>query len=199
MKTPAPAARRSQLIHAAEVVFTTHGYHASSVADIAQQAGVSHGTFYNYFKNKQDALEAIVDSTTQEFLDIFTLNPTTTLNTFDELLEHFNTVLHAGVELAQRKTDIIELIVFDAAAADSSFFARSLGTYIHVSRAVEEALARAVARNMISSDTDTMVYSETIVALALALILPGSETPETNRTKDIDALLDFVRHALSNR
>lgn len=57
--------RRSQrtrytLLKAAQRSFATKGYQATSVDDITQDAGTSHGTFYLYFNNKQEVLEELV-------------------------------------------------------------------------------------------------------------------------------------------
>jgi AcrR family transcriptional regulator len=45
---------RSALLDAARVVFVTRGFHATRVDDIVEAAGVSHGAFYRYFKNKNE-------------------------------------------------------------------------------------------------------------------------------------------------
>jgi AcrR family transcriptional regulator len=49
-------ARRSYLalIAAATALFSTHGYDAVGTPEIAQQAGVSVGTFYRYFEDKHE-------------------------------------------------------------------------------------------------------------------------------------------------
>jgi len=47
------AARRDQIITAAVVCFARTGYHATTMADVAEQAGVSKGTPYLYFESKQ--------------------------------------------------------------------------------------------------------------------------------------------------
>lgn len=52
-------ARRQQLTESARRVFERDGYQATRVADIAADAGVSHGTFYSYFSNKQEAYWAV--------------------------------------------------------------------------------------------------------------------------------------------
>jgi AcrR family transcriptional regulator len=48
-------ARRRQLLDAARRVFERIGFTEARVADIAQEAGVSHGTFYTYFDTKEAA------------------------------------------------------------------------------------------------------------------------------------------------
>ena len=49
----ARAARRDQIIAAALTCFARAGYHATTMADVAAQAGVSKGTPYLYFESKQ--------------------------------------------------------------------------------------------------------------------------------------------------
>ena len=48
------AARRAQILEAAEAVFAAKGYHGATTREIAQAADVSEGTLYNYFANKRD-------------------------------------------------------------------------------------------------------------------------------------------------
>jgi AcrR family transcriptional regulator len=49
----ARAARRDQIIAAALACFARAGYHATTMADVAAQAGVSKGTPYLYFQSKE--------------------------------------------------------------------------------------------------------------------------------------------------
>ena len=49
----ARAARREQIIAAALACFARAGYHATTMADVAAQAGVSKGTPYLYFQSKE--------------------------------------------------------------------------------------------------------------------------------------------------
>jgi AcrR family transcriptional regulator len=46
--------RREQILTAAAAVFSAAGYSEATCDDIAEKAGVSKGTLYNYFKSKQD-------------------------------------------------------------------------------------------------------------------------------------------------
>jgi len=49
----ARAARRDQIVTAGLACFARSGYHATTMADVAAQAGVSKGTPYLYFDSKQ--------------------------------------------------------------------------------------------------------------------------------------------------
>jgi len=53
-------ARAPELIAAALELFVERGYSATRLDDVARQAGVSKGTVYLYFKNKEDLFRAVV-------------------------------------------------------------------------------------------------------------------------------------------
>jgi AcrR family transcriptional regulator len=55
------AARRDQIIAAALTCFARAGYHATTMADVAAQAGVSKGTPYLYFESKEALFLALHD------------------------------------------------------------------------------------------------------------------------------------------
>jgi AcrR family transcriptional regulator len=54
------SAKRRQIIDGARNVFLAQGFDAASMNDIARAAGVSKGTLYVYFNNKEELFEAIV-------------------------------------------------------------------------------------------------------------------------------------------
>jgi AcrR family transcriptional regulator len=51
--------RRSQILVAAEKVFTKRGYHGATVGEIAATARLAEGTLYLYFPSKRDLLLAV--------------------------------------------------------------------------------------------------------------------------------------------
>jgi AcrR family transcriptional regulator len=51
--------RRAQVCRAAEDLFAQKGYHKTSVRDIAQKAGMSIGSLYDYIENKEDILRLL--------------------------------------------------------------------------------------------------------------------------------------------
>jgi AcrR family transcriptional regulator len=54
------SAKRRQIVEGARAVFLARGFDAASMADIAKAAGVSKGTLYVYFKDKDELFTAIV-------------------------------------------------------------------------------------------------------------------------------------------
>ena len=54
------SAKRRQIMDGARAVFLAQGFDAASMGEIARAAGVSKGTLYVYFENKEQLFEAIV-------------------------------------------------------------------------------------------------------------------------------------------
>lgn len=54
------SAKRQQIVEGARQIFLARGFDAASMNDIAKAAGVSKGTLYVYFKDKEELFGAIV-------------------------------------------------------------------------------------------------------------------------------------------
>lgn len=53
--------KRNELLDAAQLLFLQNGYENTSVADIINAVGKAKGTFYHYFKSKEELLDQIAD------------------------------------------------------------------------------------------------------------------------------------------
>ena len=63
------AATQEQLLDAARQVFAARGYQGTTVGAITQAANTAHGTFYLYFRNKEDAFRRVMQGITDELYD----------------------------------------------------------------------------------------------------------------------------------
>ena len=65
----ADAARnRRALLAAARRVFERDGFVTARITDIADEAGLAHGSFYSHFRSKEDALAAVLGEVGEEML-----------------------------------------------------------------------------------------------------------------------------------
>lgn len=60
---------RYEILRASRQLFTKKGFDETMMVDIAERAGVSKATVYNYFPNKESLLEGTIDDTTQMLRD----------------------------------------------------------------------------------------------------------------------------------
>ena len=59
--------RREEIIRAAHKCFITRGFHATGMADIAREFGMSAGHIYNYFPSKTAIIEEVISRGMEDF------------------------------------------------------------------------------------------------------------------------------------
>ncbi|MED1283041.1 TetR/AcrR family transcriptional regulator [Bacillus mycoides] len=52
--------RRNEILETAERLFVTKGYTKTTVNDILKEIGIAKGTFYHYFKSKEEVMDEII-------------------------------------------------------------------------------------------------------------------------------------------
>jgi len=56
-----PEERKAEIMDASLELFAIKGYENTAVSDIVKKVGVAQGTFYYYFKTKEDIMVALID------------------------------------------------------------------------------------------------------------------------------------------
>jgi AcrR family transcriptional regulator len=97
--------RKIQIIKAALEVFAREGYHSSTIARIAEVAGISKGLLYNYFSSKENLLDSIMAHGIEKFHQIFK-EIQDELDTPEELMIY----IHGGFALLRREPDFYRLM-----------------------------------------------------------------------------------------
>ena len=70
--------KKKHIIFIAIKVFSSNGYYSTTVKDVVEAADISVGTFYFYFKNKEDLFETLYDEVSEMFY-------TALINSFEDL------------------------------------------------------------------------------------------------------------------
>src|SRR6202012_4992101 len=52
------AARRGEILQAAETCFARQGFHQTTIQDVIRESGLSAGCIYSHFANKEELLQA---------------------------------------------------------------------------------------------------------------------------------------------
>jgi AcrR family transcriptional regulator len=102
-----PEERKSEILDAAEKLFAAKGYEAATVNYILDAVKIAKGTFYYYFKSKEDVLDALIERRINEGMQkaeeiaVSTLPPVEKLIAIimaqqpqNQVQEDFNAVLH---------------------------------------------------------------------------------------------------------
>ena len=91
-----------QILEAAIKVFARLGFHQSTVAQIAKEAGVADGTIYLYFKNKDDILVQFFNYKTKQVFDSFR----TEVDRADSCTDKLRYLVRRHLEEFQRNRDM---------------------------------------------------------------------------------------------
>lgn len=60
------------LLEAASTIVGKHGYAATTIANVTREAGVAHGTFYNYFEERQALFDVLLPYVGERMTDYIT-------------------------------------------------------------------------------------------------------------------------------
>ncbi|OJT98962.1 MAG: TetR family transcriptional regulator [Rhizobium sp. 63-7] len=100
METPTPVGgrrvagedpvKREQILDGAKTIFMGTNFDAASMSDVAREAGVSKGTLYVYFQNKEDLFAALIERERGRFVASIR-NALTERDGVEDALLHFGT------------------------------------------------------------------------------------------------------------
>jgi AcrR family transcriptional regulator len=164
---PTPKGRRTQetLIRAAREVFSRDGFVDARIADIADVAGVAHGTFYSYFESKEQIFRAVIHELE---LDLAKSRPHSNDNLppaarIDEANRHYlhayreNAALFATLEQAATLNQELRLLRKEGRSLLVSRSARAIAHWQEAGLA-DPALDARYAANALGNMVDRFAY-----------------------------------------
>lgn len=101
--------RRKKVLEIALDEFASKGYSATSINDIARNAGVSIGAMYSYFSSKEDLFLAIVNEGHFLMVDILTQIDQTSNDVFDCIAKMIETSRHFAIQHPQLNQIYLDL------------------------------------------------------------------------------------------
>lgn len=186
-----PEERRAELLDTAEELFHTVGYNITTVSDIVKNLNVAQGTFYYYFKSKEDILIAIFDRHLQRNLELFqdVLNKSN-LNS----IEKFNKIVGIQLDVIKSNRNMsIQVHSQEYAGIHQRVLINTINSYIPI----YEALIRQGIEEKLMHTKYPYEISEMILLVTSFLFDPGLfQFSRESFINKIDALNELVLKAL---
>jgi AcrR family transcriptional regulator len=168
--------RREQIIAAAARIFAEKGFHEAGIADIAAELGIGHGTFYRYFKNKQDIANHVLDRVSQRIAEAMTNeNPEASTN-LQEYRAQVERIIHRLFDLFDQHPELVRFYNQQSAVVDAERIAVAVdGFTAFTTRFLENGVSKGFVRR----DLDVEIAAQAFVGVLLDLIRRILRTPDT--------------------
>ncbi|HSD95149.1 MAG TPA: TetR/AcrR family transcriptional regulator [Syntrophales bacterium] len=185
--------RRKQIIEGAMQVFSAKGFHGASVREIAEAAGLTMGTMYNYVRSKEDILYIVYDFMTT----ILTEGLKKAIDETEDPREKVSAALRHNMELIYQYQDVIMFLYREAGNYDRESVHTVLAQETKYIEVFEELLRQRFAGRKI--DESRLKMSADILSyLNVILVLRGWSLRRRHKSMDdvVDGILEFVEHAI---
>jgi AcrR family transcriptional regulator len=114
------ASRRTDILSAAKQVFAERGYHATTIADIARQAGLSYGSIYWYYESKEALFHELMSAEAAALREH--INEAVLATPGDgSPAAPFEAAVRATLEFYEADRALVKLLFRDAFALGSAF------------------------------------------------------------------------------
>lgn len=154
---------RDRLTAAAHDVFVEKGYHRTKVVDIIERAGCGHGTFYDYFKSKDDVLMAILSELIQELMRLGESSRILMERIAFDDYDAIRILLRGISDIFSRHSDLNN--VYIEAALESAVFSDVFNQFHHTFTGILESKIRQMQEAGKCGDIDPLIASQILVTL----------------------------------
>jgi AcrR family transcriptional regulator len=174
-----PENKRQTLLDLAIEEFSSHSYKTASISRLVAQAGIAKGSFYQYFEDKQDLYNYLLELATQEKAKIFaTLSPP---EAHQGIFAYMNWMFEAGVRfefLSPRLSKIGYRAVNDNAIPPDLLKQARGGARLFFQQLVQQGVAQGELDPDLDVDLAGFVFNAVLQSLGDYLMQRLNITPE---------------------
>jgi len=135
--------REKEILNQAKKLFSEKGFHSLTVSDIVDSLGIARGTFYIYFRNKDDIYRRVLEELVKEISSRLKLLPRE--NPLGQLKENVEEVLKLFVE----DRELARLILYHPYRLNPEFDAVLEKFFEEVKGLIESALLRGMEMGIV--------------------------------------------------
>jgi AcrR family transcriptional regulator len=161
-------ARRLQIIDAAYRCFARKGFHQATMRDIYEEAGLSSGAVYHYFRSKDEIIQASFQHDFDRSLDLFqnALQQADSLVALEELFAFFFTGLAQAEQLGANRVNVQS---WGEALLNPDILATIQQTFSSYRASLAQLIQQAQAAGKVSQQVDAAAAARVMLSLYLGL------------------------------
>jgi AcrR family transcriptional regulator len=171
--------RRTQILDAAKRRFSQKGYHATTVSDIIDEAGIARGTFYLYFDSKRGVFDALL-----EHLFIVLRGALRRIDasagTFESVFEQIHANVDGIIGTFIEHRDLTKILLCEAVGLDAGFDRKLFDFYGRVNTLLRNSLELGIAMGLLRPFDPRVVSSSILGSIKEVMYhyVMGDELPE---------------------
>ena len=171
--TGTDSGRAAQLYAAAVELFIRNGYREVDVAEIAAAAGTSHGTFYNYYRNKRDVLAAAQDAAATAIVDAASARAGQPApESLDAFVAEFRARVVRVVGFGFEHAEFVAFLALTASGVDKEALARARSCLVGAAAQFTELLEYGRDKGWVQADLDLKIAGRAAVSAILMTLAP---------------------------
>ena len=164
------AARREEILQAAETCFARQGFHQTTVQDVIRESGLSAGCIYSHFASKEDLIQAIGESRHQRDSALLAAD-----NGDSDPLESLRTIARAFLADLQKEQGLrsrrVALQLWAEALRDEVIREQVINGVRKPIALIVELLRRGQRLGVIDSDVNPRGIARTMVSMFQGIVL----------------------------
>jgi AcrR family transcriptional regulator len=164
-RSPKGVQTRTRLVEAAKAIFEEQGFLDARISDIAERAGLSHGSFYHYFESKDEVFLEVAEAqedrlSSSSIVDSGLLDPHSSAPMRERLRRSVHAYL-ADYRDEARLMGVIEQVSRYNEQVRSARFSRQL----HYTRLTEESIRRLQEQGLADPTLDAAIVATALTAM----------------------------------
>lgn len=190
-KSPNPVATRERILDAALDVFSSKGYHDSSVDDVVRESNTSKGAVYFHFANKQQLFVALVD----KFANLLERRVTEAIENQPNSVARIRAALEACLETFSKYRPLAKILLVQAVGLGTIFEQKRMEVLERFARLIQTNLEQAIASGElppVDAEITAQAWLGSIYQLVIRWVYLGEPKPDRLTATLVPLLLRSV-------
>ncbi|MCY4465033.1 MAG: TetR/AcrR family transcriptional regulator [Chloroflexi bacterium] len=194
MDSPARPPTRERILDAALTIFSAKGFHDTKLDEIVAKGGISKGSIYFHFPNKEQLFIALVD----QFADLIERRAKEAIDQQAPGIQRVRAALEAVLETFGRYRRPAKLLLVQAVGLGSVFERKRLEVNDRFAQLIQTYLDEAIADGSIAP-VNTQIVAHAWMGAIYNVVIQWVYTGEPSKEEIMGALLPLLLKSVDYR
>ncbi len=192
--------KEEAIFRAALIVIKEKGFHRARMSDIAEEAGISYGLVYHYFKNKEDLFEVILKRWWEGLFQLMSNLGHSTQRTQDKL----NSIIRYFLDTYQNNPDLMNIFITEISRSTANLTESRLEHFKRFMSLTEAIIQEGQELETLRSDFKarylTYIFLGALEAFLSTMVLAGQNLKGNAQKENIaESILEVFLNGAKNQ